>query len=253
MKAKALLAAIYVIAASLFADTLRIGVFTLPYCFEDDNVSDIIKYVVTNDVTAYSTPITAFRPPYQDRTGNIRVQRVNTPSIIERSDLFNDGIAFYIESGRTNCLIGKSITDAAKAIENELPAMTNLVAEATFFVEDVLSGSITNRTAGEIRSAICYVRDGELRHPTTQEANDEIVRAFVAGMKGKWVPLPLCHLDLSRVSTVASTNTFSYLPVRGYDTESSPAYRHILSTDLVFIDGHWSFCVDGRLVFRNRQ
>ena len=208
-----------------------------------------MRYVVTNDVQAYCSPISAFRPPYQDNNGRICVQRINTPAIIDRFELFNEGIKFYIENGQTNCVIRQSITDAAKDIASDLPRRTNLVSGATLFVDGVLSGSITNRPAEEIRAAICYARNGELRHPTAQEANDDVIRAFVAGMRGKWLPQPLCHLELSRVSTASSTNTFAYLPLRGYAPGSSTG-NGIMAIDLVLIDGHWSFCVDGTLVFR---
>ena len=107
---------IFMLGVSLLvADTLQIGAFTLPYRFEDTNITDIVRYVVTNDIIAYSTPIAAFRPPYQDKYGNICVQRINIPPIIDRSELFNDGIKFYIENGQTNCIIKQSLTDAAKA------------------------------------------------------------------------------------------------------------------------------------------
>ncbi len=242
----------FCLTLSLVADRLQIGTFNLPYRFEDNDITDTIRHVVTNDVQAYCYAVRSFTPPFQENDGKISINYEMTPAIVDRSPLFNDGLSFIIENGSTNCVIKQSITDAAKAVANELPAMTNLIEEANLFVNDVLSGSITNRTADEIRSAICYVRDGELRHPTVQEADDELMRTFVASMKGKWVPLPLCHLDISQVSTASSTNTFRYLPLRGYDAESSPAYRHILSTQLVFLNGHWSFCVDGTLVFRNK-
>lgn len=238
-----------VISTTSLAENLAIGTFFLPYRFEDADLSDIVRYVVTNDVQAYCSTISGFKSPYQDNNGHICVQRINAPAIIDRSELFNEGIKFYIENGQTNCVIRQSITGAAKAVASELVIRTNLVSEATRFVNSVLSGSITNRPAEEIRKAICYVRNGDLRHPTTQEADDETMRTFVASMNGKWVPMPLCHIELSRVSTASSTNTFAYLPLRGY-TPASPSARHILTTDLVFIDGHWSICVDGSLVFR---
>lgn len=238
-----------VISTTSLAENLAIGTFFLPYRFEDADLSDIVRYVVTNDVQAYCSTISGFKSPYQDNNGHICVQRINAPAIIDRSELFKEGIKFYIENGQTNCVIRQSITGAAKAVASELVIRTNLVSEATRFVNSVLSGSITNRPAEEIRKAICYVRNGDLRHPTTQEADDETMRTFVASMNGKWVPMPLCHIELSRVSTASSTNTFAYLPLRGY-TPASPSARHILTTDLVFIDGHWSICVDGSLMFR---
>ncbi|MBR4611997.1 MAG: hypothetical protein IKO40_04700, partial [Kiritimatiellae bacterium] len=61
------------------ADTLKIGVFNLPYRFEDTNITDIVRYVVTNDVQAFCSPISAFREPYQDGDGHVCVQRINTP------------------------------------------------------------------------------------------------------------------------------------------------------------------------------
>ena len=242
----------FCLTLSLMAERLQIGSFNLPYRFEDNDITDMIRHVVTNDVQAYCYAVRSFTPPFQENDGKISIDYEMMPSIVDKSPLLNDSISFLIENGSTNCVIKHSITDAAKAIANELPVMTNLIAKANLFVEDVLSGSITNRTAEEIRSSICYVRDGVLRHPTAQEADDELMRTFVSSMKGKWVPLPLCHLDISQVSTVSSTNTFRYLPLRGYDAESPPAYRHILSTQLVFINGHWSFCVDGTLVFRHQ-
>ena len=49
------------IATSLHAETLKIGAFNLPYRFEDTNLTDIVRYVVTNDVQAFCSPISAFR------------------------------------------------------------------------------------------------------------------------------------------------------------------------------------------------
>ena len=50
-------AVVVAVASTLIADTLRIGAFTLPYRFEDTNVTDIVRHVVTNDVQAFCTQI----------------------------------------------------------------------------------------------------------------------------------------------------------------------------------------------------
>lgn len=246
MKTHSAIIASLAVATSLVADTLQIGAFTLPYRFEDTNITDIVRYVATNDVQSFCASITGFQPPYQDKNGNICVQRINTPGTsFYRPEVFIQGIKFYIENGQTNCVIKQSLTDAAKAIESELPMRTNLVAHASSFVDKVFSGFITNCPSDEIRSSICYVRAGELRHPTTEEANDDVLMGFVASMPEGWTPLPLCHLHFLRATTGLSTNTIPCLPLRGYDPSRPISSTSIYTVPLVLLNGLWSVCVDG--------
>lgn len=252
MKRNSIAFSLIAAAASLAAaDTLRIGAFSLPYRFEDTNINDIVRHVVTNDVQSFCSTITAFRPPYLDTKGNLCVQRINTPATsFYRPAVFMDGIKFQIDNGQTNCVIKQSLTDAAKAIESELPLRTNLVATAAVFVDKVFSGAITNCPAEEIRSSICYVRIGELRHPSAEEANDEVLLGFVASMPQGWIPLPLCHLDLQLMGIGCATNQFHCLPLRGYDPSRPISRTSIYTVPLVLLNGHWSVCVDGELVFQ---
>ena len=249
MKASTLVATLIFTSTSLVADILQIGAFGLPYRFEDTNLTDIVRYVVTNDVQSYCFPITGFREPYQDDDGNICVQRKTTlGTSLYRPKIFHDGIKFRIENGQTNCVIKQSLTDVAKEIEDDLPARTNLVADAALLVGKVFSGEITNRPPCEIRSSICYVRDGELRHPTTDEASDTVLLGFAASMPEGWTPLPLCHLDFPQVTTGHSTNAFQALPLRGYDPSIPISRASIDIVPLVLLDGAWCICVDGDLV-----
>ena len=228
------------------ADTLKIGVFNLPYRFEDTNITDIVRYVVTNDVIAYKSATTSFTPPFAEKNGDVTVDSENTPgTTLYLPQILENGIAFQIENGQTNCVIKQSLTDAAKAIESELPMRTNLVAHASSFVDKVFSGFITNCPSDEIRSSICYVRAGELRHPTTEEANDDVLMGFVASMPEGWTPLPLCHLVFLRATMGLSTNTIPCLPLRGYDPSRPISSTSIYTVPLVLLNGLWSVCVDG--------
>ncbi|MBR4611998.1 MAG: hypothetical protein IKO40_04705 [Kiritimatiellae bacterium] len=230
------------------ADTLKIGVFNLPYRFEDTNITDIVRYVVTNDVIAYKSATTSFTPPFAEENGDVTVDSENTPgTTLYLPPILENGIAFQIENGQTNCVIKQSLTDAAKAIESELPTRTNLVAEAALLVDKVFSGEITNSPVEEIRSSICYVRASELRHPTTDEASDSVLLGFAASMPEGWTPLPLCHLDFPQVTTGQSTNLFQALPLRGYDPSIPISRVGIGIVPLVLLDGHWCICVDGDL------
>lgn len=239
MKTHSVIITALAVATSLLADTLQIGAFTLPYRFEDSNITDIVRYVVTNDIIAYSTPIAAFRPPYQDKYGNICVQRINIPPIIDRSELFNDGIKFYIENGQTNCIIKQSLTDAAKAIESELPFRTNLLAQARAFVDNYYSGAVTNETGMELRRSVRVFRTGELRYLDENKVSNDMLVAGCAEDIENMTTLPLCTLDL--IQTSFSTNTVYIQPVRTEEVKGPKDTHSILAIRLVYFDGCWSF------------
>lgn len=240
MKTHYVIIAALAIATSLLADTLQIGAFSLPYRFEDTNITDIVRYIVSNDVVAYSTPIAAFRPPYQDKNGNTCVQRINVPSVIDRSELFNNGIKFYIENGQTNCVIKQSLTDAAKAVESELPWRTNLLVQARTFIANYYSGAVTNETGMELRRTVRVFRDGELRHLNENEVSDDLLMAGCAEDIENMTTLPLCILDL--IKTSFSTNTVYMLPVRTEEVKGTKdTHSILLAIWLIYYDGFWSF------------
>ena len=125
------------------ADTIRIGAFNLPYRFEDTNITEIVRHVAMNDVIAYTSPTTSFTPPFAETNGCVSVRWESPPcTILYRPEIFTKGIEFYIENGLTNCVIRKSLTDAAKEIESELPLRTNLAHSAQQFINFIMDGSI---------------------------------------------------------------------------------------------------------------
>ena len=77
MKNATAIATLAMTATSLVAETLRIGAFNLPYRFEDTNITDIVRHVVTNDVIAYKSATTSFTPPFVEENGNVTVDSEN--------------------------------------------------------------------------------------------------------------------------------------------------------------------------------
>lgn len=126
------------ISTMLLADSLKIGVFTLPYRFEDENISDIVRHVATNDVIAFHSATTSFTPPYLEKTTTLVDNETTPASSFYHPALFENGVAFTIENGQTNCVIRSSLTDAAKAIEGELPMRTNLAFYANQFLDSIM-------------------------------------------------------------------------------------------------------------------
>ena len=109
MKNATAIATLAMTATSLVAETLRIGAFNLPYRFEDTNITDIVRHVVTNDVIAYKSATTSFTPPFVEENGNVTVDSENTPgTTLYLPPVFENGIEFRIEDGQTNCIIRQS-------------------------------------------------------------------------------------------------------------------------------------------------
>lgn len=233
------LAMMLAVASFATADTLRIGSFNLPYRFEDTNVTDIVHCVITNDVQAFCSQISAFRKPYQDDMGHTCVQRVNTPGTsLYRPQFFLDGIKFYIENGQTNCIIKQSLTDAAKAIESDLPTRTNLVAGAQAFIAGFVSGATTNLPIGEQRKLMRTIDSGCLKDIGADSSDAEVIEAQEEMRQG-FAFLPICVLD-TKYSYVGTNRVF-WANVRT-DMPQQPSYaRSIEALPLVFADGRWSF------------
>ena len=229
-------------ATSLVASNIKIGIFSLPCRFEDDNLSDIVRYVVTNDVQSFCTPISAFHEPYQDKSGHICVQRINTPgTTLYRPTAFMDGIKFFIENGQTNCIIRQSLTDTAKALESELPTRTNLVCKAQQFIDAIMSGSITNKTIAELRLLTRVYENGTLRIANQNDGPDDVVIQNFIDLKNDAVFYPLSVLDASW-DYVGSNRVF-ILKAR-YDTPNEPSYKREISVfPLIYADGYWSLCL----------
>ncbi len=243
MKTSILTAGLCIFALSLQADTLQIGSFILPYRFEDDNISDIVRHVATNDVQAFCTSITGFRKPYLDKNGNTCVQRVNTPdTTFYRPAVFFDGIKFYIENGQTNCIIKSSLTSVAKAMESELPSRTNLVHGARLFINSIMDGSITNESIANLRMFTRVYKNGTLYVANEEDCPEDAVRQNYVDMREHAVFFPPCILD----SAYRQSGTNSYLFVwAGYDIPNEPNYaRSIAAFPFVFADGHWCICFE---------
>ena len=241
MKASAFITVCTLMASSLVAETLRIGAFTLPFRFEDNSVSDIVRYVTTNDVQSFCAPISAFHEPYQDKSGNICVQRINTPgATLYRPAVFLDGIKFFIENGQTNCVIRQSLTDAAKALESELPTRTNLVYAAQQFIDAITSGSITNKTLAELRLLTRVYENGILRMASQDDGPDDVIMQNFIDLKNDAVFYPLSVLDASW--DYAGSNRVFILKAR-YDTPNEPSYKREISVlPLIYSNGYWSLC-----------
>lgn len=242
MKAVSSIAICTMIVSSLVADNLKIGAFTLPFRFEDNSVSDIVRYVVTNDVQSFCAPISSFHEPYQDKSGNICVQRINTPgTTLYRPTAFMNGIKFFIENGQTNCIIRQSLTDTAKALESELPTRTNLVCKAQQFIDAIMNGSITNETIAELRLLTRVYENGTLRIASQNDGPDDVVIQNFIDLKNDAVFYPLSVLDASWDS-VGSNRVF-ILKAR-YDTPNEPSYKREISVfPLIYADGYWSLCL----------
>lgn len=233
----AILAASISIAAN--ADTMKIGVFNLPYRFEDTNITDIVRYVVINDVQAFCSPISAFREPYQDGDGHVCVQRINTPETsLYHPQFFKNGIKFYIENGQTNCVIKQSLTDAAKAIESELPTRTNLVAGAEAFIANFVSGTTTNLPMGEQRKIMRTIDNGRLMEIGTDYSDAEVVEAQDEMRQG-FAFLPICVLDTQYFNV--GTSLVFRASVRTDSPQEASYARSIEALPLVYADGYWSF------------
>lgn len=230
-----------ILALVLNADTMRIGTFTLPYRFEDNNLSDIVRHVATNDVQSFCSSITGFRKPYIDKNGDTYVQRINTPgTTFYRPDVFMDGIKFIIENGQTNCVIKQSLTDAAKAMENDLPTRTNLVRSAKQFIDSIMDGSITNMSIAELRLRTRVYKNGLLSIATEAEGSDDDIRQNFVDIREHSSFFPPCVLDSSYRQS--GTNRYFFVRV-GYDIPNEPDYaRSIAAFPFVYADGYWSLC-----------
>ena len=230
-----------VIPMILFADTLRIGTYTIPYRFEDNDISDIVRYVATNDVVAYNTATTSFTPPFAEKSGEISIRQESTPDTnLYQPLVFINGIKFYIENGQTNCVIKRSLTNAAKAIENDLPLRTNLVHSARLFIDSIMDGSITNRPVAELRLRTRVCKNGSLSVATEADGSDDDIRQNFVDMREHAVFFPLCILD----STYKQFGTNNYFYVKaGYDTPNEPDHcRSIAAFPLVYANGFWCLC-----------
>ena len=236
-----LFAVVTLIPAIQLADTLQIGTFTLPFRFEDNNMSDIVRHVVTNDVQSFCAPITSFMEPYQDDDGNICVQRINTPdTTLYLPATLKNGITFYIENGQTNCIIKRSLTDTAKALESELSSRTNLVNAANLLIESIMDGTVTNRSITELRMLSRVYKGGVLSVVT--ECSDDVIRQNFIYMREHLSFFRPCILD----SAYKRSGTNSYFFVwAGYDTPNEPSYRRsIAAFPFVYADGYWSLCFE---------
>lgn len=239
MKTYPAIIAALAIVTSLCADTLQIGAFTLPYRFEDTNITDIVRYVVTNDVIFYRSATTSFTPPFIEKNGVVTINGENTPDTsLYHPQIFRNGIEFRIENGQTNCIIKQSLTDAAKAIESELPMRTNLVAEAQAFIADFVSGATTNLPISEQRKLMRTIDDGCLKGIGADNSDAEVIEAQEEMRQG-FAFLPICVLD-TKFSYVGTNRVF-WANVRA-DMPHEPSYaRSIEALPLVFADGRWSF------------
>ena len=225
------------------ADTLKIGVFNLPYRFEDTNITDIVRYVVTNDVIAYKSATVSFTPPFVRENGVVTVKGENSYlTTLYFPPLFENGIEFRIENGQTNCVIKQSLTDAAKAVEDNLPTRVNLVAGAKLFVDSMADGSITNKTIAELRSLTRLYQNGVLSVVNTTEGPDEDIARNFAYLSGEVSLFPLCILD-SEYKPSGTNNCF-FVHAR-YDRSNgySPS-RTMFAISLVYADGYWSICLE---------
>ena len=120
--------------------------------------------------------LSACVPPLVEENGNVTVDGENTPDMhFYRPRVFLDGIEFRIENGQTNCIIKQSLTDAAKAIEGELPMRTNLVFGAHQFLDTIVDGSITNRPMSELRALTRVFQDGVLSVVNETDGPDNII------------------------------------------------------------------------------
>ncbi len=231
------------IPVMLFADMLRIGRFILPYRFEDNTLSDIVKCVVTNDVIAYNSATTSFTSPYMDKAGVISIRQKTTPSTnLYLPPLFENGIKFYIENGQTNCVIKRSFTDAAKTLEDELPTRTNLIYAAKQLADSIMDGTVTNRSTTELRMLSRVYKEGVLSVVTESEGSDEIIRQNFVDIRGHAVFFPPCVLD----STYKQSGTNRYFFVWfGYDIPNEPDHaRSIAAFPFVYANGYWSLCFE---------
>jgi len=233
----AILAASISIAAN--ANTMKIGVFNLPYRFEDTNITDIVRYVVTNDVIAYKSATTSFTPPFAEENGDVTVDSENTPgTTLYLPPILENGIAFQVENGQTNCVIKQSLTDAAKAIESELPTRTNLVAGAEAFIANFVSGTTTNLPMGEQRKIMRTIDNGRLMEIGTDYSDAEVVEAQDEMRQG-FAFLPICVLDTQYFNV--GTSLVFRASVRTDSPQEASYARSIEALPLVYADGYWSF------------
>ena len=233
----AILAASISIAAN--ANTMKIGVFNLPYRFEDTNITDIVRYVVTNDVIAYKSATTSFTPPFAEKNGDVTVDSENTPgTTLYLPPILENGIAFQVENGQTNCVIKQSLTDAAKAIESELPTRTNLVAGAEAFIANFVSGTTTNLPMGEQRKIMRTIDNGRLMEIGTDYSDAEVVEAQDEMRQG-FAFLPICVLDTQYFNV--GTSLVFRASVRTDSPQEASYARSIEALPLVYADGYWSF------------
>ena len=227
----------------LFADTLRIGTFTLPYRIEDSDISDIVRYVVTNDVIAYNAATTSFTPPFLEKSGGLSVRQETTPDTnLYRPPVFENGIKFYIENGQTNCVIKRSLTDAAKAMEADLPLRTNLAHSVQRFIDTIIDGSITNNLTAVLRLRTRVYKNGVLHVATESEGSDNDMRQNFTEMREHSVFFPPCIL--TSYYKPSGTNNYFCIKV-AYDTPNEPDYaRSIAAFPFVYVDGYWCLCFE---------
>ena len=187
----------------------------------------------------YRSATTSFTPPFIEKNGAVTVSGENTPDTsLYHPQVFRDGIEFRIENGQTNCIIKQALTDAAKAMESELPTRTNLVAGAELFIANFASGATTNLPIGEQRKIMRTIDNGHLMDIGLDYSDSEVVEAQDEMRQG-FTFLPICVLDTKY--TYVGTNRVFWANVRT-DMPQEPSYaRSIEALPLIFTDGRWSF------------
>ena len=220
------------------ASAMKIGQFNLPYRTVDTNLSHIVRHVVTNDVTSYCCAVASFTPPFTNENHMAVIDYENSPgTTIYLPSLFEDGIEFRIEDGQTNCVIKQALTDAVKAVEAELPLMTNLTATASSFIASFQSGSATNLSFSEKCRLMRSFENGQLRTISENDTSEEEMNQNVRELCEDFTYYPLCIMDI--MHETVGTNTY-------YGT----IYRHHLhgtrtidADHLIFFDGYWSLLI----------
>jgi hypothetical protein len=178
-----------------------------------------------------------------EKSGVLSVKRETTPDTnLYLPPVFENGIKFCIENGQTNCVIMRSLTDVAKAMETDLPLRTNLADSVQRFIDTIMDGSITNSSTTELRYRTRVYKNGVLHVATEAEGSDNDMRQNFTEMREHAVFFPPCILT----SYYKPSGTNNYFCVKAaYDTPNEPDYaRSIAAFPFVYVDGYWCLCFE---------
>lgn len=232
----------FVLSVPAFADhVLPVGDFNVPVRFESESIPENIAFLVTNDIARYYSSVSGFSSPSTNQSGRAWIWPRHSPPLVDKTRLFENGIRFTIENGTTNCIVSQAFTAAAalRFPQDEFVFRTNLVQEASSFLDTVLNGIIQTNETTTLRRLFRTVVEDELVCVSPAEASATDLEQALASYRTQFAFKPICFLDLEPPPPEME-NVFS-LSVRAVPLFDEASRRFITQVHLVHADGYWSF------------